>query len=258
MEILLLPQTNAQLVSSQHETIGAQVGRRGRKSAAPLRRGDLHREARRDDVGHVVLKGEHVAVVALQALGPDDLARQDLAALDVDPDPPSVSLQTASQKVADAQPVTDHLGRHARVLEHKGRMARDHQEVAKAAEIGDDVAGDAVAQVDVARIAGQVGERQHGHRSLGRRQDRRVRRQLDHRWRRRALLDDEHFDGLGDVLQALVPEGAQGQVRALIDHVLNGGGETDPPGRAKDWMRGATLTLRPGRSLPRRPAPHRG
>ena len=132
----------------------------------------LYRQSRGDDVGHVVLKGEHVAEIALEAIGPDDPAGFHVAQLDVDPQPAALPLQTAVHEVADAQLGADHLGRHARLLEQEGRMARDHQKVAKPAEIGDDVCRDAIAQMGVARIAGQIGERQHGDGGLGQRRDR--------------------------------------------------------------------------------------
>jgi hypothetical protein len=62
-------------------------------------------------------------------------------------------LHAAGQQVSDAQLRRDPCGRRISIPEQKCRVPGDHQEIAKARQVGDDVAGEAIAQVVVARIA---------------------------------------------------------------------------------------------------------
>ena len=109
-------------------------------------------------------------------------------------------------------------------------MSGDHQEIAKTAQVGDDVAGEAIAQMAVAWIVRQVGERQDGHRSFGERLDElaRSRRQFGRdRQGRPVDLDREHLDRLGDVLQALRSELAHRDAESVAHRTLHGFGDAD-------------------------------
>ena len=81
--------------------------------------------------------------------------------LRVDAHPVLVALHRAFEHIADAKFLADLLGVDALALVGEGGVARDHEAVADAREIGGEVFGDAVGEIVLARIAGEIGEGQH-------------------------------------------------------------------------------------------------
>jgi hypothetical protein len=81
--------------------------------------------------------------------------------LGVDPHPVLVPLHRAFEDIADAQFLADLLGVDALALEGEGGIARDHETVADAREVGGEVFRDAVGEIGLVRIVRKIGERQH-------------------------------------------------------------------------------------------------
>ena len=153
-----------------------------------------------------------------------------LGELDPEPELAPGTLQAAGDEVTHPQLPGDLGKREVAILEQKGRMSRDHQEIAKTAEVGDDVAGEAIAKVAVARVVRQVGHRQHRHRSFDKGSNELARslRQLGRdRQGRPVDLNREHLDRLGDVLQALRSELAHRDAESVAHRTLHGFGDTD-------------------------------
>ena len=78
----------------------------------------------------------------------------------------------------------------ALALEGEGRVARDHEAVADAREVGGEVLGDAVGEIILARIAGEVSERQHDDGEM-----RGFSRRRGGRDDRRGAVSDEEIPG---------------------------------------------------------------
>ena len=109
-------------------------------------------------------------------------ARLGVDQLRVDPHPVLITLHGAFKDVTHAKFLADLLGVDRLALEGKGRVARDHETVADAREIGRQVLGYAVGEIVLGRVAGEIGEGQHDEgktRGLGRRR----RGRGDRRWR---------------------------------------------------------------------------
>ena len=153
-----------ELPAAQIELIGVHVG--GRRPGDRLRLARQQPDPQRcdDAAGDLVLDGEHVGEHTVVALGPQIPARGRVGQLRRDPDPVPGPADAALEDVAGTQPGT-HLPRvRARALEGEGGLAGSHEEPGDLGEIGDEVVGDAVAEVFLVRIAAHVHERQHRHR----------------------------------------------------------------------------------------------
>ena len=130
--------------------------------AGPIlrRQGDLHLAG--DALGHVALQGQHVAEVALVALGPQQLLRGAVHELRVDADPLADAQDRSRHDRADAQ-VPGHLawGLGGAAVAHH-RVAGDHAQAADAGQAGDHRLGHAVCEPGLRGFAGQIVERQDG------------------------------------------------------------------------------------------------
>src|SRR4029077_17359201 len=103
--------------------------------------------------------------------------------------------QAAAEEIAHAQSPANLPCAVSVEAEKKGRVPRNHHEAAEAAQIGDDILGNALAQMVVGGISRQVGERQHSDRWMARWRGRRRAGSLDGPRRRGArLADGEHLD----------------------------------------------------------------
>src|SRR5207237_2814155 len=127
------------------------VGREARRRLAPRPLGIHGADAadqRADDALHqFVLDLEDLVGVAVEAIGPDMAAGLGVGQLRADADPPALPAHAALDDVADVELASQaaEVGRRAAVAE-RGR-ARAHGELAPAAEVGDDVLGDAVGEI---------------------------------------------------------------------------------------------------------------
>ena len=110
---------------------------------------------------HLILQLEQVGHVLLEAVGPEMRARLRVDQLRVDAHAGSVALHRAFEHVAHVELLADLLGVEALALEGEGGVARDDEAVADARQVGGEVFGDAVGEIILGRIAGEVGEGQH-------------------------------------------------------------------------------------------------
>src|ERR1700733_5184020 len=81
--------------------------------------------------------------------------------LRVDAHPVLVALYRAFEDITHPQFLTDLLGVDVLAFEGEGSVARDHEAVADARQIGGEVLGDAISEIILAWIAREVPERQH-------------------------------------------------------------------------------------------------
>ena len=140
------------------------VGLRAARSraAASTRPGSDRDDRRR----HLVLDREDVLEVAVVALGPEVAVGLGVDQLHGDADALARLAHAALDDVLHAELARDllHVDRLALVLER--RVARDHEQLAEARQLGDDVLGDAVGEEFLLGIAAHVVERQDGDRRL--------------------------------------------------------------------------------------------
>ena len=108
---------------------------------------------------HLILQFEQVGHVFLEAFGPEMRARLGVDELGVDAHPVLIALHRAFEHIAHAEFLADLLGVDGLALEGERRVARDHEAVADARQVGGEVLGDAVGEIILARIAGEVLER---------------------------------------------------------------------------------------------------
>ena len=131
---------------------------------------DLKRAGEARD--HFVLELEQVRDVFLEAVGPEMRAAFGVDELGVDAHPVGVALHRAFEHVAHAELLADRLGVEVLALEGEGGVAGDDEAVVEARQFGGEILGDAVGEIVLGRIVGEVGERQHDDgktRGLGRR-----------------------------------------------------------------------------------------
>ena len=88
--------------------------------------------------------------------------------LGVDAHPVLIALNRAFKHVADPELLGDLLGVDGLALEGEGGVARNHETVADARQVGGEVLGDAVGEIVLARIAGKVLEGQDDNREARR------------------------------------------------------------------------------------------
>ena len=207
---------------AHHKPVGAHVARM-RRFLTPLGHIDLAREPRGDRAGDLILKIEQVLELQVEPVGPQRGLGGRVDELDGDAKALIRPAQTAAENVAHAEAALDLLGRIGAQVEQEGRMPRDHHQVAEPREAGDDILGDALAEVVVAGIAGEVGQRQDRDRRMADRFGQRTLagRAGEPRRLRARVLDLEHFDRLGDILESRLAERPQGRAR----HVAHCGAE---------------------------------
>ena len=119
----------------------------------------LHRDLGRD----LALHGQAVAVLAVVAVRPQVRLASRLDQLRGDAHAVAADADAAFDQIVDAQRLADVGGAAADVLvEHRGGAGQDADAVGAAvAELGDQLLGEAVDEVVVRGIAGQIRERQH-------------------------------------------------------------------------------------------------
>ena len=120
---------------------------------------DLKRAGEARD--HFVLELEQVHHVFLESVGPEMRAAFRVDELGVDAHPVGVALHRAFEDVAHAKFLADRLGVEVLALEGEGGVAGDDEAVVEARQFGGEILGDAVGEIVLGRIVGEVGERQH-------------------------------------------------------------------------------------------------
>jgi hypothetical protein len=88
---------------------------------------------------HLILQPEQIGYVFLDAVGPEMRAGLRVDELGVDAHPVLVALHRAFENIAHAELLADFLGVKVLALESEGGVARDHEAVADARQIGGEV-----------------------------------------------------------------------------------------------------------------------
>ena len=115
---------------------------------------------------HLILQLEEIGDAFLEPIGPEMRAGLAINKLRVDAHLVLVALHRAFENIAHAQFFADLLGVDVLALEGEGGVARDHEAVADARQIGGEVLGDAISKIILAWIAREVPERQHHDREM--------------------------------------------------------------------------------------------
>ncbi len=129
---------------------------------ARLPQGDL--ELAGDGGGDLVLDGEDVARVAVEALRPELISGPGVGQLRGDANAFSRPAHAALQHGSHVERRSDLLDVRFLALEREAGRARGHAQLRHPAQSAQDLLGDAVAEELVLRIGAEVGERQHGDR----------------------------------------------------------------------------------------------
>ena len=115
---------------------------------------------------HLILQLEEIGHVLLEPVGPQMRARFGVDELRVDAHPVLIALHRAFEHIANAELLADLLGVDALALEGEGRVAGDDEAALDARKLGREVLGDAVGEIVLRRIAGEIGEGQHDDRKM--------------------------------------------------------------------------------------------
>ena len=187
-----------------------------------------------DRGGHLVLDREDVLELAVVALGPDVPVGLGIDQLHRDAHAVARLAHAALDHVLHAELRRHLLDPDRAVLVHEGRVARDHEQVAKARERGDDVLGQAVGEELLLGIAAHVDERQDRDRRLVRDRAQRGASAA----RPRAAPDGrlsvslveahpEHADRPGDVLDALLAQILERDAEPVADLIAHRARDAD-------------------------------
>jgi hypothetical protein len=117
-------------------------------------------------VHDLVLEGEDVFEVAIVALGPEVKAGCGVDQLRVDPDPVRSASDAAFEDVTNAEVLGDLPGRCRSSLVLKYGVTRGDEEARELRQVGDQILSQAIAEVFLLRVAGEVIERQNRDRGL--------------------------------------------------------------------------------------------
>jgi hypothetical protein len=109
----------------------------------------------RDDL---ILHVEEIDERLVEPLGPEMIAGLGVDKLDIDPHAPRFALDRAFERIPDAKLLADLFGVNILPFESKGGVTRDHEGTAEAREICGETLGDAVREIVLARIAGEISE----------------------------------------------------------------------------------------------------
>jgi hypothetical protein len=136
-----------------------------RGQAGLLRRQQLERERVGDLPSHLALYRQDALQIALVAFGPELGLVPDLDQLGGDPHAVRLAPRATLQDICHVQITPDLIYRRVATLVAHHRRARDDAQAVRVepAELGDHLLGDAVRQVLLLRVTGQVNERQYRH-----------------------------------------------------------------------------------------------
>src|SRR6516165_8047348 len=149
--------------SAQDIFIGGEVVGGFGEDAVPLEAGELDRCCCCDAPSNVLLHAKDVLDLGVVGLGPNVPPRCGLAQLGIDANTVASAANAAINQIARVEQAADLGGRQVPALELKARRLGDDEQVREAAERGNDVLSDAVAEVILARVAGQILKGQYRH-----------------------------------------------------------------------------------------------
>ena len=156
------------LDSAQQDVIGVEVPRSPSFGVIDFGYPNPSSKGPDDVLGNFVLNGEEILEIAVVAFGPDMVAGRGLDELGGDPDALAGLAHAAFDDIAHPQFPPNFGDVHRLPLEHERGVARDNEQATAAAQLGDDVLGDAIGEILLLGIARHVGEWQHGDRGFRR------------------------------------------------------------------------------------------
>ena len=115
-----------------------------------LRLVDLDRHASGDGASNLFLNVEQIREFDIEAIGPKHAFGCRIDEFNRDPKALVGLAQTAAENVADAKALPNRFGGIGFEIEQKGRVTRDHHEIAEPGETADYVLGDPFAKMIVA------------------------------------------------------------------------------------------------------------
>ena len=147
------------LAAAQEKLVGFNVGGPPMSQPARLAGDQLDFECGHDLQRQLVLNGEDVGEITIEAVGPDMAAADRIDQLRRDPDPPARLAHATLEYVANTE-CARHLGDRNRLpLIDKGRIPRDHVQPRQLGEIGDDVLANPVGEIFLLSISTHIVER---------------------------------------------------------------------------------------------------
>jgi hypothetical protein len=207
------------------EFVGLRIGGRARPDRLQFLRQQFQLERGHDVSRDLVLKGEDVRKDAIETLGPEMAACPGVDQLGGYANPVSRLPDASLEDVADLQLAGELVDLHGLSLEIEGRVAGNDEDRRDLGEIGDDVLGDAIAEILLLRITAHIGERQD--------EDRRLRpRRIGARRRRPRLSRGSAIDPdrLGEILQPLFAEILEVEGNLASDLIQDSLGQNDGSG----------------------------
>ncbi len=214
-----------ELPAAQIELIGVHVAGRRPGDRLRLGRQQPDPEGSDDAAGDLVLHGEDVGEHPVVALGPEMPARGRVGQLRRDPNPLPGPADAPLQDVAGTQPGTHFTHVEGRPLEGEGRLARGHEQTGDLGEVGDEVVGDAVAEIVLVGVVTQIRERQDRDRGPLGRVEGRARRCRGGGHPTIAHPVDPH--GPLDVLEPALAHGDEAAVELAPQMIVGGAGDDD-------------------------------
>ena len=119
-----------------------------------------------DGLHEITLKSENFLVFPLMPFGPNMGGAGDIDKLGVDANTVAGLLNAALQSIANIQLLPDLFYIHCLALIEKNGVAGDNQQIIVTRQIGNDVVGNAVAEILLLGITAKILERQNGNGSL--------------------------------------------------------------------------------------------
>ena len=115
---------------------------------------------------YLILHLEEVGETPIKTIRPEMTAVLGVDQLHVDSHLALIALDRTLQYVADAKLLADLPCVNILALESEGGVARDHEGAAQAGKPGGEIFRDAVGEIILIRIAGEICERQHDDREM--------------------------------------------------------------------------------------------
>ena len=109
----------------------------------------------------LVLHFEEIRQRLVEAFGPEMLAAFSVNELDVDAHAAGVALDRPFKHIADPEFLADFPSIDILALEREGGIAGDNEGAAEARQVGGQVLCKSVGEIVLARVVGEIGERQH-------------------------------------------------------------------------------------------------
>ena len=166
LDIVLARALVMQHLGGQRALVGRHAGRLHARDLVVLGGFQAARQGGDDGAGDLVLHGEDIVELAVVALGPDVHVGRRVDELDGNAQPVARLAHAALDQIARAELLGDLAHVDGLSLVDEGRVARDDEQFAPAAQLCEDVLGEPIGEEFLLGIAAHVGERQDGNAGL--------------------------------------------------------------------------------------------